>query len=152
MKKWICNAGKESIDYNLRPKPRLSFFRFVGNGHARSEWTLTDLGRTAERCLLEIPKHFVSAHVDQYVIMPNHVHVILVLNDDAQTERACPFPTVSTVIGSYKSAVSHAAGFPVWQKSFYDHVIRNETDYKEIWRYIDENPMKWTLDSLFINP
>lgn len=128
----ICTKNKENI-----------FVQPVGNGHARSS-----VGMIAEQHLLAIPAHFQGVTIDKYVIMPNHIHVILVL-EQPHTERACPFPTVSTVIGSYKSSVSRAAGFPVWQKSFYDHVIRNEADYLTIWQYIENNPLKWELDRFY---
>ena len=52
-------------------------------------------------------------------------------------------PTVSAVVGSMKRWVSKTLGRSVWQKSFYDHVVRNRQDYEEIWRYIDENPLKY---------
>ena len=57
--------------------------------------------------------------------------------------------SVSTVIGMMKRAVSKKIGHPVWQKSFHDHVIRGQEDYREIWAYIDENPMKWEQDKLY---
>lgn len=128
----ICTKNKQNI-----------FWSFVGNGHARSP-----VGIIAEENLLAIPNHYPHVHIDQYVIMPNHIHALLVI-DTACSERACPFPTISTVIGSYKSSVSRAAGHPVWQKSFYDHVIRNEQDYREIWQYIENNPLKWELDRFY---
>lgn len=120
------------------------FIQPVGNGHARS-----GAGRIAEENLLAIPSHFPHVMIDKYVIMPNHVHAILVI-EGACAERACPFPTLSTVVGSYKSSVSKAVGFPVWQKSFYDHVIRNESDYQMIWQYIENNPVKWELDRFYM--
>lgn len=55
-------------------------------------------------------------------------------------------PTLSRVVGQMKRAVSKNAGFGVWQKSFYEHIIRNERDYLEIWQYIDSNPYKWAED------
>ena len=128
----ICTKNRENI-----------FIDAVGNGHARSA-----AGMIAEKNLLAIPTHFPHIQIDQYVIMPNHIHAILSICK-AETERACPFPTISTVIGSYKSSVSKEAGFPVWQTSFYDHVIRNETDYQMIWQYIENNPLKWELDRFY---
>jgi len=66
---------------------------------------------------------------------------------DKNVERT--FPSLSSVIGLYKSGVSRKAGFSLWQKSFYDHVIRGSQDYQEIWNYIDQNPQKWELDRFF---
>ena len=49
-------------------------------------------------------------------------------------------------MNSYKASVSRDVDFPVWQRSFYDHVIRNRRDFEEIWSYIDHNPLQWVLD------
>lgn len=137
-------AGNGYYFVTICTKNRQNYFiQRVGNGHARS-----GAGRIAERNLLAIPQHFPHVKVDKYVVMPNHIHAILVI-EGAGSERACPFPTLSTVVGSYKSSVSRDAGFPIWQKSFYDHVIRNETDYQMIWQYIENNPLKWELDRFY---
>ena len=61
-------------------------------------------------------------------------------------------PTISTVINQIKSVASKKVGFPVWQKGFYDHVIRNDNDYRDIWNYMEGNPGKWTEDKLYIPP
>jgi hypothetical protein len=58
-------------------------------------------------------------------------------------------PTLSRVIKQFKGAVTKKAGFPVWQKSFYDHIIRNEQDYVEVWNYIDTNPARWGEDKYY---
>ena len=57
---------------------------------------------------------------------------------------------LTQIIGLFKSGVSREMGFTVWQRSFHDHVIRNEKDYKEIWYYIDNNPAKWAMDRYYI--
>ena len=78
-------------------------------------------------------------HVDHYVIMPNHVHLLLRITPDGRRVAA---PTVSSVVNQFKGAVSKAAGFSCWQKSFHDHIIRDEADFRRIWEYIDANPGK----------
>ena len=54
-------------------------------------------------------------------------------------------PTVPRIISAYKASVSREAGFAVWQRSFYDHIIRNRSDFEQIWQYIDKNPLNWLL-------
>ncbi len=56
--------------------------------------------------------------------------------------------SLSTVVGQWKRAVSKAAGVSLWQKSFYDRVIRNVGEYQAIWKYIDENPLQWREDRI----
>jgi hypothetical protein len=74
--------------------------------------------------------------------------IALAIGCNELSERSRPFPILPTIIGQYKSGVSRAAGFPVWQKSYHDHIIRNHFDYEEIWLYIQQNPQKW-LNDLF---
>ena len=59
------------------------------------------------------------------------------------------YPTISTVVRLMKGAVSKQAGFSVWQKGFYDHVVRSQRDYLDIWNYIEGNPGKWEEDVLY---
>ena len=59
-------------------------------------------------------------------------------------------PTIMTVVKQMKGYVSKQYGCGIWQKGFYDHVIRNDADYRETWRYIEGNPRKWTEDKLYI--
>lgn len=81
--------------------------------------------------------------------MPNHIHAIIIIGcNGTETERSRPFPTLSTIIGLYKSGVSkkiHKASpnLKIWQKSFYDKIIRNQKGYEEVCRYIIENPLKY---------
>ena len=144
-----------------RKLPRLSgwdysaenyYFVTVCTHHKRclfgSVCDFSRLGKLAETELLRIPERFPGVRIDKYVVMPNHIHAIVVLGCDG-AERSRPLPTLSTVVGLYKSGVSRLAGEPIWQKSFYDHIIRNEESYLEIWRYIDENPLKWREDELY---
>ena len=86
--------------------------------------------------------------VDKYVIMPNHIHMILRINPPT-SRRPQAAPTIERVINQFKGAVSKKAGFPVWQKSYHDHIIRNEADYRRIWEYIDTNPAKWREDCYY---
>ena len=111
---------------------------------------INEIGKIAERELLNIHTHFQGVTIDKYVIMPNHIHMIVVIGCE-MAERSRPFPTLSTVIGLYKSGVSKKVheiypNVQVWQKSFFDRIIRDENGYLEVLRYIEENPLKWTLD------
>ena len=111
---------------------------------------LTKLGILARQSITEIPKHYPMISVDHFVIMPNHVHLLLQINTDVNG-RSMIAPTISTVVRLMKGTVSKQAGFSVWQKGFYDHVIRNDNDYRDIWNYTEGNPSKWTEDKLYIS-
>ena len=109
---------------------------------------LNSLGVIVRQSILDMPKHYPTISVDHYVIMPNHVHLLLQIHADSDG-RSMIAPTISTAVRLMKGAVSKQAGFPVWQKGFYDHVIRNDKDYREIWNYIEGNPGKWAEDKLY---
>ena len=85
--------------------------------------------------------------------MPNHIHAIIVFGHEKEARMyACP--TLGTVIGNYKAAVTRAIHSldpknEVWQKRYYDHIIRNQRDYEAVWTYIDENPAKWESDEYY---
>ena len=109
---------------------------------------LSSYGRIARECMEAIPAHCPGVTVDQLVVMPNHVHAIIILHSSSLS--------LSTVVGSYKSAASRkiratSPALTVWQASFHDHVIRNGEDYERIWNYIYTNPARW-LDDCFYTP
>ena len=127
------------------------FPRTVGERIAlpQSEYALSAMGEIIRRRIEEIPKHYPTVSEDRYVIMPNHVHLLLRIEEDTEGGRAMRAPTVSTLVCQLKGMVSKDVGQKIWQRSFHDHVIRNERDYAEIWQYIENNPRKWREDSLF---
>lgn len=104
--------------------------------------SLSAAGKVVEQGVLQIPNHYESISVDKFCIMPDHVHLLLVIrgNEDGRQVAA---PTVSTVTGHMKRWVSMQIGRSIWQKSFFEHGIRNQQDYDETWRYIENNPFKY---------
>ena len=83
--------------------------------------------------------------------MPDHIHLLLRIDQDSETGN--PSPTLGNVVGWYKYQVTKQVnlqfgqqGEKIFQRSYYDHVIRNQRDYEEIWQYIENNPRKWILD------
>ncbi len=106
--------------------------------------SLSSVGKIVEKSILEISKHYQHISVDKYCIMPDHIHLLLSIRLD-ENGRMISAPTISTVIGSMKRWVSKKVGKSVWQKSFYDHGIRNRQDYNDVWEYIENNPLKYFL-------
>jgi REP element-mobilizing transposase RayT len=86
--------------------------------------------------------------IDKYVIMPNHIHLIIKI-DNGTMWASSPTQSISQLIKSFKILVTKEIGKPIFQRSFHDHVIRNENDYLKIWNYIDENPAKWQEDQYY---
>ena len=131
----VCTANREKI-----------FWHGVGADIIRPEnLPLSTSGKIAEQAVLQIASHYENVSVDKYCIMPDHIHLILRIESNV-SGRTISAPTISTVIGSMKRWVSKQIGKPIWQKSFYEHGIRNQQDYDEIWAYIDNNPLKYALN------
>lgn len=78
--------------------------------------------------------------------MPDHIHLIISINRDYEIisdGRILSAPTIPTIIGSFKRFVSKKSGFSIWQKSYYDRIIRNNDELVEMWDYIENNPLNW---------
>ncbi|MBR4291439.1 MAG: transposase [Oscillospiraceae bacterium] len=115
-----------------------------------SENQLSEYGKVVKAAIENIERHYSAVSVDHYVVMPNHVHLLLQLNTDVDGRRVAA-PTVSTIINQMKGNASRQIGHSIWQKGFYDHVVRGDADYMEIWKYIEGNPAKWKEDKLYID-
>ena len=109
--------------------------------------SLTPLGRIVDETIRAIPDHYPGILVDQYIIMPDHVHLILSFRNIGPDGRQIAAPTpLSKIIQQMKRIASKQAGVPLWQKGFYDHVIRNDVDLANVRQYILNNPLKWIED------
>ena len=98
-----------------------------------------------------LEQRYPSLKIGQYVIMPNHIHAILLLEEVAENGYR---PTIMDIVCAYKSLTTRACKkvHPIdklFQTSFYEHVIRGREDYDEIAEYIVNNPKQWELDVLY---
>jgi putative transposase len=132
--------------------------------------TLTSEGQIVERCWLEIPRHRPYVRLDEFIVMPNHIHCIihilppeqsspvvgtrLAVSENLSEGFARPVPgSLSRIIGSFKSAasreintLSNTQGRPLWQTRFHDRIIRDEEELSRIREYIINNPAQWEDD------
>ncbi|MCL2010866.1 MAG: hypothetical protein FWG71_10055, partial [Synergistaceae bacterium] len=99
-----------------------------------------------ENEILTLSRTYEGVSVDCSVIMPNHVHMIIGIYGNGRQDAA---PTVPRMMNQWKRAVSVKVGYSVWQKSFHDHIIRDEDDYRRIAEYIENNPQTWTEDCFY---
>ena len=105
---------------------------------------LSYAGRIVEKYIRSIPG------IDAYVIMPNHVHmVVCISNADGPMRASAPTQPLSSRIRSFKTLVTKEIGQAIWQRSYYDHVIRDEADYLRVRHYIDTNPAAWAEDEYY---
>jgi REP element-mobilizing transposase RayT len=125
------------------------FWKNVGAIIDRPQYVeLSEYGKIVDMAIRSIPLFYPTLSLDDYVVMPNHIHVLLRVCAD-ENGRPLVAPTMSRAVQQLKGIVTKQTGIKIWQKSFYDHVIRDRDDYDEHLRYIEENPMKWHYDELF---
>ena len=99
----------------------------------------------------ETENKFPNVTIDKYVVMPDHLHLIVTIKERhagcSLPDVMCFFKTMTTneYIRGVKDGILLPFDGKLWQKSYYDHVIRNQQDYNEIWEYIENNPAKWII-------
>jgi REP element-mobilizing transposase RayT len=98
-----------------------------------------DVGREVERAWHQIPGRFPDVELDAFVLMPNHLHGILLLPE----QEARP---LTAVMGWFKSAVTRELGRPVWQRGCWDRQIQDDGELNRLREHIDDNPMEWGSD------
>ena len=117
---------------------RLKVFGEIVNG----QMILNHEGHIADKAIRGIPDHYPRVDIEESIIMPDHIHLLLSIEGDPQVPSN---PDLRKIISAFKSIVSRQCGRPIWQRSFYDHIIRNDQDYMETVYYIQGNPIEWEL-------
>ena len=130
----VCTANREKIFWSDRR----------GELCSPANVPLSNIGITVDKEIQKLNSVYAAVRVDKYCIMPDHIHMILVIDTD-ENGRTQFAPTISRVIKQFKGSITKQVGRPIWQKSFYDHGIRNQQDYNEIRQYIENNPLKYAL-------
>lgn len=130
----ICTANRENL------------FWTDCRGELRSPANipLSDAGIIIDNEIQKLNSVYEAVYVDKYCIMPDHIHLLISIRTD-ENGRTQFAPTISRVVKQFKGSITKQIGRPIWQKSFYDHGIRNQQDYDEIWEYIENNPMKYLI-------
>jgi putative transposase len=123
-----------------------------------TEMRLNRFGEIVDACWDDLPRHYGRVELDAFVVMPNHVHGIVVLTDVGAGLKPARTPVgpdhgLSEIVRAFKTfssrrinALRGSSGTPVWQRGFYEHVIRNNADLQRIRQYITDNPLRWALD------
>ena len=153
------SQGSYFITFCLQNKKKLLSKIHVGAIHESPEVELTEYGKAVETVIDTIEKRF-GVKVDTYVIMPNHAHILITINENLNRAiHESPLrdgrSVISKIVGYVKMNSSKAIhlfdpDLKLWQRSYYDHIIRNDADYLEKADYILTNPAKWQEDEYFI--
>jgi REP element-mobilizing transposase RayT len=111
---------------------------------------LTEIGEKVKERIDSLTTN-PNIRLETYVIMPNHVHLLITITDG--TPRAAPptKTTISQTVNALKSLTTKQLGYSIWQRSYHDHIIRSEKDFSFIAEYIDNNPMTWEKDTLCLS-
>ena len=139
----ICTHNRKNLFSNI-----------VGAIHESPEIKLNANGEIVDNYIKQLNVRF-GFKIDKYAIMPNHIHMIIVISERAIRESPLQKRSlISKAVGYLKMNASrdiHKTGYlqPIWQRSFHDHIIRGEKDYLKIWNYIDTNPQKWREDCFY---
>ncbi len=141
-------------------------FGWIESGKMR----LTDLGEVVEKEWLHTAKARKGIQLGEFVVMPNHVHGLVIVTSEidqsgssadltkyAQRSDTLQPRSLGAIVGHFKAAVSRRArtlgidcNKPIWQRNYYDHIVRNEKSLNEIRQYIMQNPARWEEDSLYL--
>ena len=139
--------------------------RIVGTGVLDGpQIKLTKYGRIADKYIHQLNDFYDDLSVESYVIMPNHIHIMLRVKGaesrpsrtpDVNGPSRTPVPTIqnsipSRFVSTFKRFCNKEYGGNIWQYRSNDHIIRNRQDYEEHLRYIYENPLRWLFDELYI--
>ncbi len=138
---------------------RASLFGEIVN----SKMHLSEAGQNVAECWNAVPRHTPWVILDAFVVMPNHVHgIVFIAKDPVGAQHAAPLQngyrgprphSLGAIVRSFKSAATRqmnllrgTPGAPVWQRNYYEHVIRSEDELNRIRQYIEENPARWEED------
>ncbi len=142
-------------------KRKCLFSNIVGAIHELPENKLTQYGEFVKQAIELLPDRF-NVSIPKYVIMPNHIHMIIEINDydENRAIRVSPLQyrrsVIDKITGFLKMNVSkkihNTLNEKIWQRSYHDHIIRGEKDYQKIWEYIDANTLLWEKDCFYTPP
>ncbi|MGL2994995.1 transposase [Flavobacterium sp. TSSA_36] len=143
----LSNNSNNSIHFNEEEKNEVD----------KIQMNLNEYGQIAKNQMHWLEEQYPYVVIHCFVIMPNHVHVILEIDRSLVSDEEIKIKSVSELIGAYKTTSSkhiHLKGLFsfAWQRSFHDHIIRNAISYERIFNYIETNPLRWHADAFFAEP
>ena len=138
----ICTKEKQKI-----------LSKIVGGGVPDAPHTvLFPCGKIVDKYINQMNEQYNNINIENYVIMPNHIHLLIFVDNPNGTSRT-PSPTNAVIpmfVSTLKRFCNKEIGHNIFQRSFFDHIIRDQADYENVYNYIDSNPSKWESDELYI--
>lgn len=152
------NIRYKGYDYSSQG----SYFVTISTYHRKNLFwennSLNVYGKIVEKHIENLPTHYYAVKIDNYAVMPNHIHLLITIGCDALPNEdsvilddfygKIQFPLLGNIVGSLKSGITKEIhnlkpDLIVWQQRYYDHIINNINDYNETWDYIENNPNVW---------
>ena len=166
MKKFRKNIRLQGYDYSQSGLYYVTVCtdfkeKILWNENSNNKTDLSSVGKIVDDCIKFIDANYENVVIDKYCIMPNHIHLIVDLGMSESWHGSVTLRDIASrnkmqlhdIIGGMKSyTTKQYRELPgnknkvLWQRNFYEHIIRNDEDYAEKWKYIDENPLKWNLE------
>ena len=145
----ICTENRKNYFWSGELNPQIFEWHSVGANCVRPQnLPLSNIGNAVLEELEKWHKTYESVALCSYVIMPNHLHIMIFISAD-EYGRPQVAPTIDRMVKQFKGSVTKKIGHPIWQKSFMEHVIRNKHDFETRSKYIYENPLRWYYDELY---
>ena len=114
---------------------------------------LTQMGEIADKYIKQLSEFYKDIAVEEYVIMPNHIHALVFITEDKSSGRSSPtakqHSALSRFVSTFKRFCNKEYGRNVWQRSFHDRIIRDDEDRCNHLQYIRDNPLRWHDDELY---
>lgn len=129
--------------------------RIVGDGDPDvPQMLLSEYGKITEKYIQSVKQAYKHIAVMNYVIMPNHLHLIVMIYSDNNIFRESHTDNpanddIPVMISALKKLINKEIGSDIWQRSYHDHVIRNEASFQNIWDYVEANPARWKKDCFY---
>ena len=112
--------------------------------------TMTQAGLIVEKCIRDIPTHYLNVTLDHFVLMPNHIHLLLTIETAGGAPGSSrPTEMVPRIVSAMKKVTNRETKTRLWQTGYMDHVIRNQHDWEQHWNYIEHNPFRWAEDKYY---
>ena len=143
----VCTAGRRNLFWEDAA---------VGAGPRPARPPLNAYGELVAQIWAALPDHIPNLILEQFVVMPNHIHGLLRIEGDRAGLEPAPTVPLGEIVRQLKTfsarQINQIRGTPgaaVWQRGYHDHIVRDEDDFLRIWSYIEENPLKWELDRYY---
>ncbi len=133
----VCTNDRKPVLGHISPRKSINTL---------PEIVLSEKGEIARKYIDSITSVYSDVILENYVIMPNHIHLLITLCENDKEKKTDIFQ----IIKAYKRLTAREIGYQIWQESFFDEIIKDDTHFQNVWEYIENNTCKWEDDKYFI--